>query len=142
MTLFGHPLHASTVHFPVALYLLGGGMTLIYLWRKQGEVEHFAYWSFGLSWLTTLISSLTGLFDQNQLELADPRRDAINLHITAAIGLLILNGLILYMRFRWPDVLDRYRWSYLGLIALGTIAVLTTAWLGGELVYRLKVGIP
>lgn len=141
MTFLGHPVHALTVHFPIALYLLGVLMTLTCLWRQQQEAERFAYWSFGLSWLATLVSSLTGLIDQNQLELADPRRDTVNLHITAAIALLILNGLILYMRFRWPDVLDRYRWLYLGLMALGVIAVLTTAWLGGELVYRLRIGV-
>lgn len=141
MTLFGHPLHTSTVHFPIVLYLLGVLMTLIYLWQRQSEVERFAYWSFGLSWLATLVSSLTGLIDQNQLELSDPRRDTVNLHITAAVGLLIINGLILYMRFRWPEVLSRYRWPYLGLMSLGIIAVLVTAWLGGELVYRLRIGI-
>ncbi len=141
MTLFGHPLHASTVHFPIALYTLGVLMTWLYLWRKQNEVERFAYWSFGLSWLATLVSSLTGLIDQNQLELADPRRDAVNLHITAAVGLLILNGLVLYMRFRWPDVLERQRGLYLGLMVLGLSAVLATAWLGAELVYRLRVGV-
>jgi uncharacterized membrane protein len=116
-------------------------MTLIYLWRGQAELERFAYWSFGLSWLATLVSSLTGLMDQSQLELTDPRRDTANLHITAAVALLILNGLILYMRFRWAEVLIRHRWPYLGLLALGTLAVLITAWLGGELVYRLRVGV-
>jgi uncharacterized membrane protein len=116
-------------------------MTLIYLWRGQTEVERFATWSFGLSWLATLVSSLTGLIDQNQLELADPRRETVSLHITTAVALIILNGLILYTRFRWPDVLNRYRWLYLGLLTLGVIAVLATAWLGGELVYRLRVGV-
>lgn len=141
MTFLGHPLHVLTVHFPIVLYLLGVWLTLIYLWRNQSEVEYFAYWCFGLSWLATLVSSVTGLIDQNQLDLADPRRDAVNLHITAAVALLILNGLVLYMRFRWPDVLRRHHWPYLGLMALGVIAVLSTAWLGGELVYRLRVGV-
>jgi hypothetical protein len=34
-----------------------------------------------------------------------------------------------------------YLGLYLGLMALGVVAVLTTAWLGGELVYRLRVGV-
>jgi len=46
-----------------------------------------------------------------------------------------------YMRFRWPDALQRYRWRYLSLMIFGVVAVLITAWLGGELVYRLQVGI-
>ena len=141
MTFFGHPLHPITTHFPIAFYLLGVLLTLAYLWRGQTDYERFAYWSFILSWLAALVSSLTGLVDQNQLELADPRRNNVNTHITAGVALLIINGLLLYMRLRWADVLTTRRWPYLGLMVLGALAVLITAWLGAELVYRLQVGI-
>lgn len=141
LPILGHPIHPMTVHFPIAFYLLGVLLTLAYLWRGQTDYERFAYWSFILSWLAALVASLTGLVDQSQLELADPRRDTVNSHITAGVALLILNGLVLYMRFRWPDVLVSRRWPYLGLMALGVVAVLAANWLGGELVYRLRVGI-
>ena len=84
-----------------------------YLWRRQIEYERFAYWSFILSWLATMVASLVGLIDQNQLELADPRRPDVNNHITSGVALLIINGLLIYMRFRWVDALERYRWPYL-----------------------------
>ena len=141
MTFFGLPLHPMTVHFPIALYLLGVLLTGGYLWRGQIEVERFAYWSFILSWLATIVASLIGLIDQNQLELTDPRRANVNNHITSGVALIIINGLLVYMRFRWVDVLQRYRWRYLSLMIFGVVAVLITAWLGGELVYRLQVGI-
>ena len=141
MTLFGHPLHPMTVHFPIALYLLGVLLTLFYLRRGNAEVERFAYWSFILSGLGAIVASIIGLIDQGQLELDDPRRNNVNSHITAGVALIIVNGLLVYMRFRWPDVLARYRWAYLGLMALGVIVVITTAWLGAELVYRWQVGI-
>jgi len=141
MTFFGLPLHPMTVHFPIALYLLGVLLTGGYLWRGQMEYERFAYWSFILSWLATIVASLIGLIDQNQLELTDPRRANVNNHITSGVALIIINGLLVYMRFRWPDALQRYRWRYLSLMIFGVVAVLITAWLGGELVYRLQVGI-
>ncbi len=142
MTLFGHPLHPLTVHFPIALYLLGVLLIAGYLWRGQPDFERFATWSFILSGLAALIASLTGLVDQSRLELADPRRAAVNNHITAAVILLVINGLLVYMRFRWPGVLaGPRRWSYLGLLLAGAATLLTTAWLGAELVYRLGVGV-
>jgi len=141
MTIFGHPLHPMTVHFPIAFYLLGVLLTLGYLWRGQADFERFAFWSFGLSWITTVVASLVGLIDQNQLALDDPRRDNVNTHITGGVALIIISGLLLYMRFRWADVLARYRWPYLGLMGLGVVALLSTAWLGAELVYRLHVGL-
>ena len=141
MTFFDHPFHPLTVHFPIAFYFLGVFLTLVYLWRNQPEYEHFAYLIFLLSWLTAGAASLVGLIDQNRLEVADPRRAQLNLHITAGVTLLIINGLVVYMRFRWPDVLTRHRWPYLGLMTLGIIAVVATAWLGGELVYRWRLGL-
>lgn len=141
MTFFGQPLHPMSVHFPIALYLLGVLLTIGYGWRGQPDFERFAYWSFILSLLATITASLIGLIDQSQLELNDPRRANVNTHITAAVILLIINGLLIYMRLRWPDVLTSRRWPYLGLMTLGLIAVLATAWLGGELVYRWQVGV-
>jgi len=146
MTLFGHPLHPMTIHFPIAFFLLGVGLTLLYLWtahteRRQTEVERFAYWLFLLSLAATLLSSIVGLIDQSQLAIDDPRRANINSHITAGLSLLVINGLLVYMRFRWPDVLLSRRWSYVGLMSLGVIVLLLTAWLGGELVYGLRLGV-
>ena len=141
MTLFGHPLHPMTVHFPIAFYLLGVLLTLGYLWQKQSDYERFAYWAFVLSWLAAGLASLVGLIDQSRLELNDPRRAQVNNHITAGVVLLIINGLLVYMRFRWANALTRHRWTYLSLMAAGLVAVLTTAWLGGELVYRWRVGV-
>jgi uncharacterized membrane protein len=141
MTFFGHPFHPMTVHFPIALYLLGVLLTVVYLWRGQTDYERFAYWSFVLSWLGTILASLVGVVDQNQLELTDPRRHNVNAHITAGVALLVINGLLVYARFRWVDVLTRQRWLYLGLMTLGVLAVLATAWLGAELVYGLGVGV-
>ena len=141
MTLFNHPLHPLAVHFPIALYLLGVLLTMLYLWRRQADYERFAYLSFILSGVAVLVASVVGLIDQSQLALNDPRQETVNNHITAGVTLLVINGLLIYMRLRWTDVLSRYRWVYLGLMALGVAAVLVTAWLGGELVYRLGIGV-
>ncbi|MCB0210769.1 MAG: DUF2231 domain-containing protein [Anaerolineae bacterium] len=141
MTLFGHPLHSATVHFPIAFYILGVLMTGMGLWRGQSDLERFAYWSFILSWAAALFATIFGLIDQSRLAIDDPRRSNINSHITAGVTLIILNGLLIYMRFRWPDVLVRHRWPYFGVMLLGLAAVLATAWLGAELVYRFHVGI-
>lgn len=141
MLLMGHPLHPATVHFPIALYCLGVLLTGLYLWRNQPELERFAFLSFGLSWLATLVASIAGLIDQNQLAVDDPRLAVVNNHITGAVTLIIINGLLLYMRFRWPDALFSRRLPYLGLMALGLVTVLVTGWLGGELVYTLHIGI-
>jgi uncharacterized membrane protein len=69
-------------------------------------------------------------------------RGSINRHITSGVALFIVNGLVVYMRFRWPDVLtSSRRWTYLALVAAGMVIVVITGWLGGKLVYDLEVGV-
>jgi len=130
------------VHFPIALYLLGVLLTLGYLWRRAPDYERFAYWAFLLAWVAVAVAALAGLIDLGSLAPDDPRRAVINNHITSGVALLIINGLVLYFRFRWPDVLaGSRRWVYLALMVTGIVAVVLTGWLGGKLVYTLKVGI-
>lgn len=138
----GRPLHPMFVHFPIALYLLGVLLTLGYLWRRTPDYERFAYWAFLLAWVAVAVAALAGLIDLGSLAPDDPRRAVINNHITSGVALLIINGLVLYFRFRWPDVLaGSRRWVYLALMVTGIVAVVLTGWLGGKLVYTLKVGI-
>lgn len=138
----GRPLHPMFVHFPIALYLLGVLLTLGYLWRRAPDYERFAYWAFLLAWVGVAVAALAGLIDLGSLAPDDPRRAVINNHITSGVALLIINGLVLYFRFRWPDVLaGSRRWVYLALMVTGIVAVVLTGWLGGKLVYTLKVGI-
>jgi len=136
------PIHPLFVHFPIALYFLGVLLTAGYLWRNNADYERFAYWVFFLSWIAAIAASLIGLIDKGQLAFDDPRQSAINQHITPAIVFLVLNGLLLYMRFRWEDVLSSGRkWQYLGLMLLGLAAIVFTGFQGGVLVYELHIGI-
>ena len=95
-----------------------------------------------LAWIGVAFAALAGLVDLGRLAPDDPRRATINNHITSGVALLIINGLVVYLRFRWPDVISSpRRWAYLALMTAGVAAVVLTGWLGGELVYTLKVGI-
>lgn len=136
------PFHPQFVHFPIAFYLLGVLLTLGYLWRKTTDYDRFAGWVFLLSWIGAIVASLVGLVDKGQLAFDDPRQGAMNRHITPAIAFIVLNGLLLYIRFRWPDALHTSRrWTYLGLMLLGLAAIVATGKFGGDLVYGLKIGI-
>ncbi len=135
------PYHPLLVHFPIALYLLGVLMTLGYLRRKEADIERFAYWLFLFSLAAAILASLAGLVDRGQLPFDDPRQGAIDRHITPAIIFTVLNALVVYARFRWPDILDdSKRWLYVGLIFAGVLALFAAGYWGGELVFGLQVG--
>jgi len=140
--MLAQPLHPMLVHFPIALYLLGVLLILGFLWRRTDDYERFAYWAFSLAWIAVAVAALAGLVDLGSLAPDDPRRAVINNHITTAVALLIINGLVVYFRFRWPDVLTGpRRWVYLALVAAGVLALVLTGWQGGKLVFELRVGV-
>jgi uncharacterized membrane protein len=136
------PYHPLFVHFPIAIYLLGVLLTVGYLWRREPDYDRFAYWSFFLSWIAAVVAALVGLVDRGALDYNDPRQAALDQHITQGVLFIIFNGLVLYSRFRWPNLLDTSRrWTYLALLLLGVVTLVASGWFGGKLVYEHQIGI-
>lgn len=147
---FLFPFHPRTVHFPIALTLVGvffivlsavlarrgdngGGAAM--RWVQYGRT------TLGLGWAATLIAITTGLIDQSRARDDVAVVSTINLHITTGIALVVASGLALYWPLRDRQVFTRHRWSYVGLMLLVAALVVVESWLGGKLVYELGVGI-
>lgn len=117
-------------------------MTVAYLWRKTTDYERFAYWSFFLAWIAAIVASVVGLIDRGQISYDHPSTAVLNQHITQAILFIVVSGLVIYSRFRWPTILSsEHKWWYLGLISFGVITLTATGWFGGELVYQWHIGL-
>lgn len=137
------PIHPKVVHFPIALYLTGALAVVVYLWRREEMWERFSTTLLFLGWLGNIVAALTGLVDAGQLAPSDPRWQTLNQHITAGVLMWIVFGLALYQKLRYPGCLDTpaRRWRYVGLIALGVLVVVVDGFIGGKLVYELRVGV-
>jgi uncharacterized membrane protein len=141
VTLF--PFHPRLVHFPIALGLVGVVFVAWGLVRNRPAWTTYGRTSLVLGWLGLLLAALTGLIDQSRAPATPVVTNTIDLHITAGIGLILIFGLALY----WP-LRDRKlfsspgkRWAYLALLIAGALLILVEAWLGGQLVYKLGVGV-
>lgn len=138
-----YAIHPAIVHFPIALLLLNLALTLAYLRRRDSFVERAAYGALVLGWWSLLAAVLTGTI---ATALVWPLRDEtvpwINAHAAAGIVLLVIYGRALLQRRTDPSVLTgAHRRRYLMLLAAGACLVILDGWIGGHLVYRLKVGI-
>jgi uncharacterized membrane protein len=139
------PFHPRFVHFPIALSLVGVAFVAASLVRREADTRWF--WAgrllLFLGWIGALVAGITGMIDQSRAPDLPVVRDTINMHITVGIALIIVLGLALY----WP-LKDKklpsesaHRWGYLALLLLGAGLVLLESWLGGQLVYKLGVGV-
>jgi uncharacterized membrane protein len=139
------PFHPRFVHFPIALPVVGVAFVVVSFTRQDGGERWF--WAgrllVFLGWIGALVAGVTGLVDQSRAPDLPIVRDVINLHITAGIALIIVFGLALYWPLKNRQLLSKpvQRWGYLALLLLGVGLILVESWLGGQLVYKLGVGV-
>ncbi len=144
-----YPWHPFTVHFPIALLIVHGIGVWLYLRRGERAYEISAYYALILGWVGSLIATLTGAIDAaRQLVGPDVPRDAallawVNAHAIGGVAIVLIYGRALLRRRRNPTILDDpdARGGYLRLIMIGIIFTLASGWLGGHLVYTLRLGI-
>jgi uncharacterized membrane protein len=141
---FFDPLHPRFVHFPIALLAVGSIIALAYLlgWRRPA-FPVVAWAMMLLGWLSIFPAMLSGLIDRNRAPDDAATAAVMNPHIAASFGLLIVYGWLLYERLRSPAVLDQFRqrWVLMVLVILGLLLLVVEGWLGGRLVFELRVGV-
>jgi uncharacterized membrane protein len=141
-------LHPMTVHLPIGL-LLGHAIFLaIFLWRRSSQHEAVAFQCLWLGWITLLPAVVTGTADAARQVFGPdaPRADAlmmVNAHAAAGVALILVYWQAWQYRRRHPEWADAapQRRAYLGRTALGIALLVLNGWLGGQLVYSLRLGV-
>jgi uncharacterized membrane protein len=143
-----YPIHALTVHLPIGLLLGNALLTALYLRRGDPALETSAYHCLWLGWLGALLAVAAGVFDaaRQLFDPLNPRDDAlgwINAHALVGIAILIVYWQAWQQRRRRPGILDEpeARRGYLARLGLGLALVVVDGWLGGHLVYVLRLGV-
>lgn len=139
LKVLGHPVHPMLIVFPLGLLSTAVVFDLLYLATGNDELAVFAFWAIAAGVVGGLAAALFGLWDWLAIP-SETRAKRVgllhgggNVVVTAlfAISWLLRTGDPTYL----PDIVP----LILGVMGAG-LAVLT-AWLGGELVYRLRVGV-
>ncbi len=143
-----YPFHPLTVHLPIGLLVGNIILTALYLRRGDRGYEVAAFHCLWLGWLGTLLAIAAGTLDAGRqlLVAANPRGDAlgwINAHALVGVLILVVYWQAWQQRRRNPGVLDdtQARRGYLVRLGLGLALVALDGWLGGHLVYSLRLGV-
>jgi uncharacterized membrane protein len=159
MSWFQH-LHPATIHFPIALLLLGSVLAIYYIWRPgMAQVRWTAWLLLALGWVGGIAAVITGLFAQGNLPPDAPYRDVLNWHIAVGLGQLMVYGFVLYQGWLYRSARRRRQRSargdssvdlfdsaaarvwVTGALLLGMLLVAATGWNGGVLVYEWGVNV-
>jgi uncharacterized membrane protein len=137
--LFGHPIHPMLIVLPVGLFSVGVVFDIVYLVTSSETFAEVAFWDIGVGIFGGLLAAVFGFVDWLAIP-AGTRAKRIGLWHGGGnlmIVLLFVGSWLLRLgnHAYAPDLVP----LVLGLIGVGL--ALVTAWLGGELVYRLRVAV-
>jgi uncharacterized membrane protein len=137
--LLGHPVHPMLIVFPLGLFATAVVFDILYLITDRSGFTVAAGYAIGVGVLGGLLAAVFGLVDW----LAIPRRTRAKrvgaLHGVGNLVVVVLFGLSWLLRVGaggWQPSGLALAFSFSGVVLAGL-----TAWLGGELVDRLGVGV-
>ena len=139
LKLFGHPVHPMLIVFPLGLLATALIFDILYVGTGNEDLATFSYWALIAGIIGGLLAAIFGALDWLGIPSGTRAKRIGAFH---GVGNLVVTRLFLAALIaRWgrpaylPDILPMV------LALLGGGLALITAWLGGELVYRLRVGV-
>ena len=135
----GHPVHPMLIVFPLGLLATAVIFDILYLITGNRDLATFSFWAMVAGIVGGLLAAVFGLLDWMAVPKDTRARRIGAIH---GVGNVVVVGLFaLSLLTRWnspaylPDILPFV------FALLGAGLALFTAWLGGELVYRLRVAV-
>lgn len=137
--LFGHPVHPMLIVYPLGLLSTAVLFDILYMIFGNRFFPAASYYMLAAGVLGGLLAAIFGFIDW--LALPNSTR-AKNIGLWHGLGNVLIAGLFAVSWFLRGDNADFVPDSFALLLSFaGAGLALVTAWLGGELVYRLGVGV-
>jgi uncharacterized membrane protein len=133
----GHPVHQTLVAFPVGLLVVTTVFDLIHAFSQGATSAVVAYWMLAAGLIAAVVAAPFGAVDWLAIPKGTRAKRIGALHGAGNGVVLVLYGLSFWLR----DVAIDPPTAALILSVFGALLAAVTAWLGGELVSRLGVGI-
>lgn len=138
LKILGHPLHPMLVVFPLGLLVTSVIYDALFLATKKSEQAVTAHKLIGAGILGGIASAAAGLVDYAAIPSGTRAKRIGFWHGSGNALMLALFGYGWKLRRESPENPSKTALGLsLGALLLGNV----TAWLGGELVYRLGIGV-
>lgn len=134
----GHPLHPMLIPFPIVSFVGAFVSDLLFLWTGEGGWATASNWLLGIGLGTAVVAAITGLTDY----MGDDRIRRLGAalqHMIANVAVVVIEIINLVLRLSGDE-------TFIGTLGVwlsgaATLILLYSGWLGGELVYRHRVGV-
>ncbi|HQS58783.1 MAG: hypothetical protein B7Y56_10625 [Gallionellales bacterium 35-53-114] len=137
--------HPIFVHFTVALLSLAVLFSLVNIWLREGKLKEqwriLARWNLWLGTAFGIVTALAGWDAYNTVMHDAPSHAAMTVHLYWALA--TLSAFVLLSLWSAWNVYNQKKTGilFLALLLAGGGLLVSTAWHGGELVYRYGLGV-
>jgi uncharacterized membrane protein len=137
--LLGHPVHPMLIVFPLGLLASAVVFDVLYLLTGNDELAIFSFWAIIAGVVGGLAAAVFGFIDWIALPGGTRAKQIGLMHGTGNVVIVALFAVSWLLRLDDPTYAPNPAPFVLALV--GAVMALVTAWLGGELVYRLRVAV-
>jgi uncharacterized membrane protein len=135
----GHPVHQMLIPIPAGLFIVGAILDVVQQFADTAWIPTVTYWNIMIGIGTALLAAIFGAADWAQIPKGTRAKRIGAVHGIGNVLAVVVFGLAIAMR---RDNLNHEVGSAaLTLEVIGFLMLGVTAWLGGELVDRLGVGV-
>ncbi|MFJ8686392.1 DUF2231 domain-containing protein [Micromonospora wenchangensis] len=139
LKVLGHPVHPMLVMFPVALLVTGTLFDVVDTVGGPDFLAEVAYWNITVGLVGGLLAAAAGVFDLLAIPAGTRAKRVALTHAAANVAVILLFAAVWAVRL---NAESRAAGGALIAIEVVGLAILgVSAWLGGELVDRLGVGV-
>jgi len=136
--LLGHPIHQMLIVFPLGLLATSVLFDLAWLLSGSATMITVAYWTMAAGILGAIVAAPFGTIDWMAIPAGTRAKRIGAMH---GAGNAVVSLLFIGSWFARPDARTEPGSLALTLSFSGALLALVTAWLGGELVSRLGIGV-
>lgn len=137
--LFGHPIHPMLIVIPLGLFIGAMIFDTMFLIQRNPVLPTVSFYSISVGILGGLLAAVFGYLDWMLIPLKTRAKSIGAWHGIGNVVVVLMFSVSWWLRNQNIDFAPSQLalvFSY-AAIALGVV----TAWLGGELVFRLRVGV-
>lgn len=134
----GHPLHPMLIVFPLGLLGTAVIFDVLHILDRQGPWAYLSFYLIGAGLVGGLIAASVGLLDWLEIPGGTRAKQVGLMHALSNSTVMVVFFFSWLMRRELPAAPELFA---LVLSFIGLAMSLVGGWLGGELVFRLSVGV-
>ncbi|WP_018222533.1 DUF2231 domain-containing protein [Salinispora pacifica] len=139
LKVLGHPLHPMLVMFPVALLATAVLFDVVDIVGGPDFLGEVAYWNLTVGLVGALLAAAAGTVDLLAIPTGTRAKRVALTHAAGNVALILLFAAVWAVRLNADSRAAGGALIAIEIVALAILGV--SAWLGGELVDRLGVGV-